>query len=580
MLTAKKADFYGLGERFGLDPVIVRLIRNRDIVGEAAMEEYLYGSMKQLHDPHLMKGMDEAVRIIREKRDAGKKIRIIGDYDIDGICATYLLYRGLSRIGIKTDFMLPERVRDGYGMNCRMIDEAEADGIDTIVTCDNGIAACEPAAYAKKKGMTLIITDHHSIPVSEQGTPVLPEADTILNPHQEDCGYPFKELCGAAVAYKLVCALYEAEGIPSEESEALVEYAGFATVGDIMDLTGENRILVKEGLRRLNHTKNIGLRALIRENGLSERKIMAYHIGFVLGPCLNAGGRLKTAHTSLSLLLAESEQEAAAIASELYQLNVQRKTLTEEGVLEADAQITENGWEKDPVLVVYLPDCHESIAGIIAARVKEKYYRPTLIITDGEDCVKGSGRSIEGYSMFEELQKCKELFLKYGGHPMAAGFSLKKEHINRLRAALNENCRLTEEELTPKIMIDVAMPLHYISEKLIEELEVLEPCGKKNEKPVFAEKNLKVLGARVLGQNRNVLKFRVRNTAGCTMDALYFGDIEELLARIEQRYGPAQVESMLQNRPNAVEFAAIYDPSINEYRGTRTVQIILRSVTL
>lgn len=570
VVAAKRADFGVIAEKFGIDPVTARLIRNRDIVGDAAIEEYLNGSLLNLHSARQMKDCEKAVELLTDKIDEQKKIRIIGDYDIDGVCATYILYRALQLCGANVDYDLPDRILDGYGLNQNLIDLANDEGVDTILTCDNGIAAVEQIAYARSLGMTVIVTDHH-----EPG-PVLPEADALVNPHQKNCQYPYKELCGAAVAYKLVTVLYEAMGISQEESEKLVEFAAFATVGDVMDLTGENRILVKEGLLQLNNTENPGLQALIRVNNLQDKEITSYHIGFVLGPCLNAGGRLDTAKKSLELLLAETEVEATELAEELLELNERRKAMTLEGYQQAVELIETSPMRDDKVLVVYLPDCHESLAGIIAGRLRERYYRPVIVMTQGEHEVKGSGRSIERYSMFEELQKCGELFMKFGGHPMAAGCSLKKENVGELRRRLNELTTLTQEDLTEKVVIDVPMPLNYISEQLIDELSYLEPFGKGNSKPVFAEKNLDICSARAVGQSGRVVRMRVVSVTGTVMDAVYFGDAAVFREYIEKKYGVQETEKLFQGRKNAVQLSMIYYPSIHEYNGMRSIQIVVQ----
>ncbi|EET62514.1 single-stranded-DNA-specific exonuclease RecJ [Marvinbryantia formatexigens DSM 14469] len=570
VVAAKRADFGAIAEKFGIDQVTARLIRNRDVVGDAAIEEYLNGSLLNLHSAHQMKDCDKAAALLADKIDAQKKIRIIGDYDIDGVCATCILYRALQLCGANVDYDLPDRILDGYGLNRNLIDLAGDEGVDTILTCDNGIAAVEEVAYARSLGMTVIVTDHH-----EPGE-VLPEADALVNPHQKSCPYPYKNLCGAAVAYKLVTVLCEAMGIPQDESEKLIELAGFATVGDVMDLTGENRILVKEGLLQLNHTENPGLQALIRVNNLQDKEITSYHIGFVLGPCLNAGGRLDTAKKSLELLLAQSEAEATLLAEELLELNERRKAMTLEGYEQA-VELIENGpMRDDKVLVVYLPDCHESLAGIIAGRLRERYYRPAIVLTQGESAVKGSGRSIESYSMFQELQKCADLFLKFGGHPMAAGCSLEKENVGELRRRLNAQTTLTQEDLTEKIVIDVPMPLGYITERLIEELSCLEPFGKGNSKPVFAEKNLDILSARAVGQSGRVVRLRVANAAGTVMDAVYFGDATLFREYVEEKYGRTETEKLFQGRRNAVQLSVIYYPSIHEYNGLRSIQIVVQ----
>ncbi len=570
VVTTKGADFAAIGRRFGIDPITARLIRNRNVIGEEAIETYLHGSFADLHSPHLLKGCDRAVELLREKIRQKKKIRVIGDYDIDGVMATYILYRGLTRCGAAADHDLPHRIHDGYGLNRNLIDHAREAQVDTIVTCDNGIAAIDEIAYARSLGMTVIVTDHHEV------GPVLPDADVVMNPHQGDCPYPYKGLCGAAVAYKLIAALYEACGVPESESRALVEFAGFATVGDVMDLTGENRVLVKEGLRMLNRTENKGLRALIRANRLEGKKISAYHIGFVLGPCLNAGGRLETAKKSLALMLASTEQEADALALELLNLNEQRKTMTLEGCEQAAEMIDSGEMKNDKVLAVFLPDCHESIAGIIAGRLRERYCRPALVMTRGENAVKGSGRSIEAYSMYDELQKCRDLFFHFGGHPMAAGFSMPEENVGELRRRLNEYTALTWDDLAEKVQIDAALPLEYLSEKMIGELELLEPFGKGNNKPVFAERQLEILRARVVGANASVLRLRLRNSSGCPMDAVYFGDVEKFREYLEETYGPEQAELAYRGCSNSIRLAVTYYPDINEYNGVKSIQIVIQ----
>lgn len=578
MVTAKRADFQSIAEKFHIDQVTARLIRNRDVVGEDAIEEYLNGSLLNLHDPSLMKGMEKATELLLNKIDEQKKIRIIGDYDIDGVTATYLLLKALRRCQAEVDAEIPDRIRDGYGINQQLVRSAWEDGVDTILTCDNGISALKQIEYAKSLGMTVIVTDHHEILSETKDGKTqyrLPHADVIINPHQPDCPYPYKDLCGAVVAWKLIQSLYRAAGIPEQEAANLIEFAAIATVGDVMKLTGENRIIVKEGLLQLNETQNIGLQALIRVNGLAGKEINSYHIGFVIGPCINASGRLDTARKALELFLSESEAEATILAEELLQLNQERKELTQAGYEEAVYLIENTGLMRDKVLVVYLPDCHESIAGIVAGRIRERYYRPVFVLTDGEKSVKGSGRSIEGYSMFEEMQKCSDLFLNFGGHPMAAGCSLKKENVEVLRERLNDLAQLTDEDLTEKIHIDVPMPIDYISEQLVQELDLLEPYGTGNPRPVFAQKDLEVVGARILGQNRNVLKLQLMSKSGCMMDALYFGDIEAMRTYLEEKYGESETEKLFQNRRSKVRLAVVYYPQINEYRDQRTLQIVI-----
>lgn len=564
VVAAKKADFNAIGAEFGIDPVIARLIRNREVTGSESIREYLHGSIRDIPSPWLLKDMRKAVEILKAKIESQARIRIIGDYDIDGVTSTFILLKGMRRVGANTDTYIPDRVSDGYGIHRHLIDQAERDGIDTIVTCDNGIAAADEIAFAKEKGMTVVVTDHHEIPYeeTEHGRALkLPQADAIINPKQPDCTYPNKNLCGAVVAMKLVFALYEAYGIPEQEREEYLELAAIATVGDVMDLQGENRILVKEGLKRLPDTRNKGLRALIRETGLEGGRITAYHIGFVLGPCINASGRLDTAARSLQLLQAETEDEAARLAGDLKGLNDSRKALTEKGKEEAIRLVESTELKNDRVLVVYLPDCHESLAGIIAGRIREKYHRPSFVLTKGETAVKGSGRSIEAYSMYDELVKCGELMEQFGGHPMAAGLSIKEENVEIFRKKLNENCTLTPEDLIPKIVIDVPMPVSYITKRLVEQISLLEPFGKGNTKPLFAQKGLKVLNSRIFGKNRNVAKLQLMDDSGTVMNGIYFGEAEEFL-----RFALGKER-----------ISVIYYPEINRYQGRESLQIIIQN---
>ncbi|MED9965796.1 MAG: single-stranded-DNA-specific exonuclease RecJ [Blautia sp.] len=564
VLTAKRADFAGIGKKFGIDQVIARLIRNRDVVEEEEIRKYLYGGLEDLPSPWLLKDMEKAVEILEKKIHDHVKIRIIGDYDIDGVTSTYILLKGLKRVGAEVDTYIPDRVADGYGIRAHLIEKAAEDGVDTIVTCDNGIAAAQEIQTAKEKGLTVIITDHHEIPYreTENGRElILPLADAVINPKQPDCCYPNKKICGAVVAFKLITALYDRFGISETELEDYLELAAIATVGDVMDLQGENRILVKEGLKRLAETKNKGLRALIQANGLDGGRITSYHVGFVLGPCINASGRLDTAARSLALLNAEDEDEAARLAGDLTALNESRKALTEKGKEAAIEQVETTELKNDRVLVVYLPDCHESLAGIIAGRIREKYNKPSFVLTKGETCVKGSGRSIEGYSMFEELVKCAELMVQFGGHPMAAGLSVEEKNVELLRRRLNENCTLTEEDLRPKVTIDVPMPISYITKNLVEEISLLEPFGKGNTKPLFAQKNLRVLESRILGKNRNVAKLRLMDETSAVIDGMYFGEAEEFIRFAKSRE----------------TISVTYYPEINRYMGKENLQIVIQN---
>ena len=566
MLQTKRADFNAIAARFHISPVTARIIRNRDVEGEKGIDRYLNGTLDQLYDPHLMKDMDKAAALILEKIRTGVRIRIVGDYDIDGVCSTYLLYRGLTRCGAAVDYQIPERIRDGYGINESIIRKAKEDGIDTIVTCDNGIAALEQVRLAKELGMTVIVTDHHEVVRDEDGSQVLPEADAVVNPHRDDCTYPFAGICGGVVAYKLVQVLYEKNGIPEQEWKDMLEFAAIATVGDVMKLQDENRIIVRWGLKQIPHTASAGLRALVEACGLDIYDLTAYHIGFVIGPCLNASGRLKTAKLALELLLCEGMQQSARaeeMAAELRLLNEERKDMTQAGMEQAFEQVDAE-LADDDVLVVYLPDCHESLAGIIAGRVRETYNKPSFVLTRGEDCVKGSGRSIESYHMYQALCGVQDLLLKFGGHPMAAGFSLKEENIDEFRRRLNEQSALTKEDFIPKIWIDVAMPLEYISEALVNELKGLEPFGQGNEKPQFAQKNLRIRSVRAIGRNNNAVRMTVVTEQGRPMEAMVFTVADQF------------VEEAKQSRSIDV----IYYPDINEYNGNRTLQIVVRAYKL
>ena len=571
MVQTKRADFNGLAKELGVSPVSVRIMRNRGMETKEAMERYLYGTLDGLYDGALMKNMGEAVNVLIKKLREEKRIRIIGDYDIDGVCASYLLLTGLRRAerelgkgtgpagSTRIDYEIPDRVRDGYGINEAIIRQAAADGVDTLVTCDNGIAAAKEISLAKELGMTVVVTDHHEVPVEEERQ-VLPPADVVVDPKQEGETYPFREICGAVVAYKLVEKLYEASGVPREEWRALLEFAAIATVGDVMRLQDENRILVKYGLKQMARTRNLGLRKLVEKTGLDITDLSAYHIGFVIGPCLNAGGRLQTAKAALRLFLSEDEAEAERLAEELKELNDIRKDMTKKGEDEAIAQV-EEWYMGDKVLVVFLPDCHESLAGIIAGRVREHFHKPSIVLTRSGDMVKGSGRSIEPYHMFRELTKVRELLPKFGGHPMAAGLSIKEEDVPEFRRRLNENAVLTEEDFIPRVWIDVPMPLEYVTEGLVEELKRLEPFGQGNEKPLFAQKGLMIRSLRVLGKNRNVVKLGLVTDTGLSMDGLLFGDGDAFQRELA---GKDRID-------------IVYYPDINEYNGNRTLQAVIRN---
>ena len=576
VLLRKGADFEAIGKKYQISPRLACLIRNRDVIGEEAVDRYLNGTISDLYDGMLMKDMDKAIDILKEKILEDKKIRVIGDYDIDGVNATYILLEGLERLGADVDSDIPDRISDGYGLNRHLVERAYEAGVDTLITCDNGIAAADEIAYGKEMGMTVIVTDHHEVPFDEQDGEKryrIPSADAVMDPKQPDCLYPFKGLCGAAVAYKLMEALWESMGKDSADLDDLIENVAIATIGDVMDLEDENRIFVKEGLQMLRRTKNPGLKALIECTGIDKNSLNSYHIGFVLGPCINASGRLDTAKRALELLRAGTQKEADILAGDLKALNDSRKDMTEEAVKQAEEQVETTTISKDKVLVVYLPDCHESLAGIVAGRIRENYYKPVFVLTDAE--VKGSGRSIDGYHMYEELNKCKELLTKFGGHRLAAGLSLPKENVGKFREMLNKNCTLTEEEMKEKVTIDMEMPFGCVTEGLVKELELLEPFGKGNTKPVFAARDVTLHGARILGKNRNVLKLQVQDVNGCRIEAMLFHHADDFLGKLEEQYGKTEVEALLKGRGRQIRISMTYYPDINEYMGKKTPQIVV-----
>ena len=580
MVQTKRADFSGLAMRLGVSPVAVRVMRNRGLTEEAEMRKYLYGTLDDLYDPRLMKGMEQAAELIVRKLKEGKHVRIIGDYDIDGVCSTYILLKGFQRAAkelsqrcsleagrysvekendAQIDYEIPDRIKDGYGINESIIRQASADGVDTLVTCDNGIAALREISIAKQLGMTVVVTDHHEVPVDEYGQ-ILPPADAVVDPKQDGETYPFHEICGAVVAWKLIRVLYEKLGIPESEWMDLLEFAAIATVGDVMKLQDENRLIVKYGLKKIGSTKNTGLRKLIEKNNLDIENLSAYHIGFVIGPCLNAGGRLKSAKVALRMLLAEDPERAGEMADELKELNDMRKDMTAKGEAEAIEQV-EKQYMDDKVLVVFLPECHESLAGIIAGRLREHFHKPSFVLTRGETTAKGSGRSIEQYHMYQGLCKVSDLLVKFGGHTMAAGLSLEEKDIDEFRRRLNADAELTEEDFVPKIWIDVPMPFEYVNEKIVQELKDLEPFGQGNEKPLFAQKSLVIRNARVLGKNRNVVKLNLVTETGQPVDGLLFADGDRFL---EEQAGRNMIDM-------------IYYPDVNEYNGTRTLQAVIRN---
>ena len=561
MLQTKRADFNGLAMRLGVSPVAVRIMRNRGLLDEREMRKYLYGTLDDLYDPRQMKGMETAAGIIEKKLIEGKKIRIIGDYDIDGVCSTYILLKGFHRAAGngQIDYEIPDRIRDGYGINESIIRQAAEDGIDTLVTCDNGIAALKEISIAKQLGMTVVVTDHHEVPVDAYGQ-ILPPADALVDPKQDGETYPYHEICGAVVAWKLINVIYEDLGIPEHEWMELLEFAAIATVGDVMKLQDENRLIVKYGLKKIGSTKNTGLRMLVEKNNLDINNLSAYHIGFVIGPCLNAGGRLKSAKVALRMLLEQDPDRVSGLADELKELNDVRKDMTAKGETEAIEQ-GERFYMSDKVLVVFLPECHESLAGIIAGRLREHFHKPSFVLTRGEQSAKGSGRSIEAYHMYQGLCEVSDLLVKFGGHPMAAGLSIEESDIDEFRRRLNENAKLTEDDFVPQIWIDVPMPFEYVNEKIVDELKGLEPFGQGNEKPLFAQKSLTIRNVRVLGKNRNVVKMNLVTNTGHPFDGLLFADGDRFL---EEQTGQNTIDM-------------IYYPDVNEYNGTRTLQAIIKN---
>lgn len=580
VLLRKGADFQHISEKFHISPRVASLIRNRDVIGDDAIEKYLNGTIADLYDGMLMKDMDKAVAVLGEKIKENAKIRIIGDYDIDGIQSTYILLEGFRMLGADVDSDIPDRMKDGYGLNRNLIDRALEADVDTIVTCDNGIAAAEEIAYAKSMGMTIVVTDHHEVPYTEIGGErryILPEADAVVDPKQEDCTYPFKGLCGAAVAYKLVEALMEAMGKDAEDADYLMENVAIATIGDVMDLVDENRIFVKQGLDMLKRTENLGLKALMECTGVNVDKLSSYHIGFVIGPCMNASGRLDTAKRALELLEAKKVAEADLLAGDLKALNDSRKDMTAQAVEEAFIQVENNELKDADVLVVYLPECHESLAGIVAGRIREKYYRPVFVLTKGAEGLKGSGRSIETWHMYEGLNRVKHLLSKFGGHKMAAGLSMPEENLEQFRKEINEKSGITPEDLNEKIAIDMQLPFECVNEKFIGELAVLEPFGKGNARPVFAERQVQVESARILGKNKNVLKLQVKDLHGTRMDAMYFGDVNTFVEYVREKFGDIACECLLHGHGHGIVMAFTYYPDINEYQGVRTPQIVIQN---
>ena len=579
VLLRKGADFQHISEKFHISPRVASLIRNRDVIGDDAIEKYLNGTIADLYDGMLMKDMDKAVAVLGEKIKENAKIRIIGDYDIDGIQSTYILLEGFRMLGADVDSDIPDRMKDGYGLNRNLIDRALEADVDTIITCDNGIAAAEEIAYAKSMGMTVVVTDHHEVPYTEIGGErryILPEADAVVDPKQEDCTYPFKGLCGAAVAYKLVEALMEAMGKDAEDADYLMENVAIATIGDVMDLVDENRIFVKQGLDMLKRTENLGLKALMECTGVNVDKLSPYHIGFVIGPCMNASGRLDTAKRALELLEAKKVAEADLLAGDLKALNDSRKDMTAQAVEEAFIQVENSELKDADVLVVYLPECHESLAGIVAGRIREKYYRPVFVLTKGAEGLKGSGRSIETWHMYEGLNRVKHLLSKFGGHKMAAGLSMREEDVEPFRQKINEICTLTEDDLQEKIHIDVPMPVSYVSFRLVEELELLEPFGTGNPKPVFAQKDLKFVSARALGKAGNVLRFTVEDSEQKRWEMMYFGGKDNFEAYAAEKYGQTALDGLYSGKGSPLYFDVVYYPGVNTWQGNTKLQLVMQ----
>ena len=571
----KGADFKSIGLKYGIDQVTARIIRNRDIVEDEDIRLFLQGDLSDCHDPALMKDGDKLTDILIKKINEGASIRIVGDYDIDGVMATFILKKSLDELGANVSYVIPDRISDGYGLNVRIIDDAYGDGIDTILTCDNGIAAIQEISHAKELGMCVLVTDHHEIPFEEingEKKYILSDADAIVDPHQKDCNYPYKNLCGAAVAWKMMCLLFKKLGKQTGILDEMLENVAFATVGDIMDLNGENRILVKEGLKRIHNTKNIGMRALISQCGLMAEQVESYHFGYVLGPCINASGRLDTATRALQMLLEEDENTASLIASELCVLNEERKELTKAGVDEAIRQYEECGYKDDTVVVIYMPEVHESIAGIIAGRVREYCHKPVFILTKSGDKVKGSGRSIEEYSMYEEMCKVKDVFFKFGGHPMAAGLSLEADRVDEFRRRINENSTLTEQDLMEKVKIDVPMPVSYVTKELVREFEILAPFGKGNPRPVFADKNMYISRMWIIGKNQNVLRLSMVSADGKPVSAIYFGDIDTFVGYLSEKFSSDDVDLAMRGRQNRLVISVVYAPRINSFRDEENLQ--------
>lgn len=582
VMSAKKADFEGLAARFGIDPVVIRIMRNRDLISTEDIELFLNGTEEDVHSPHLLNDMDKAVDILLEALDAGRKIRVIGDYDVDGVTSTFILTKGIRTIGGDVDYSIPNRVTDGYGINESLIEKAAEDGIELIITCDNGIAAKDAFKLAREKGITCIVTDHHEVPfLEENGTVeyIYPDVDAIINPKRHDSTYPFKGICGAMVAYKLICAVSEKRMLPTDIMHELREMAGFGTVCDVMELRDENRVIVKLALQDMNDSHNIGIRALRKVCEIDNKQVSGFHLGFVLGPCVNATGRLDSASLSIELLLSDNIEDAIVKASELRRLNELRKEMTEQGVEEAFKVIDENNLMNNNVMVIYLPELHESLAGIVAGRIRERFYKPVIVITKTEEGLKGSGRSIDAYNMYEELTKVSDVFTKFGGHKMAAGLSLEESRLEELKQRLNDNCALTEDDLQEKIVIDVPMPMSYVSEKLINDLEVLEPFGTGNQKPVFAERNVRFKSFAPMGKNGDMGKFRVVTEDNQNRELILFRGLEDFAGAVNRKFDENAWDMLVAGNglDAGITMNVIYYPGINEFRGNRSIQFVMQN---
>lgn len=585
-VAAKRADFNKWAEEFGISPVLARILRNRELTEEAEIRKFLWGTLQDCYSPWLLKDMDKAVELILEAMAEGCHIRVIGDYDVDGICSSYILTKGLQLLGARADTAIPHRIHDGYGLNEHLIEEARADGVGMIVTCDNGIAAAPQIELADSYGIRVIVTDHHEVPFrleknadgEEVRKELLPPALAVIDPKQEQCSYPFPGICGGVVAYKLIGAIQEKTGNATlgEAMDELLEFAALATVCDVMELKDENRILVREGLKRMKNSRNPGLRALMEVNQIEPARLNAYHLGFVIGPCLNATGRLDTAERGLELLQSRTKVEAMSAARELKELNDSRKNLTLKGVEEAESYIAEHGTAKDKVMIIFLSEVHESLAGIIAGRIRERYNHPVFILTRSEEGVKGSGRSIEGYHMYDAMTGVKQYFTKFGGHAMAAGLSMKEEDIEKLRRDINAACTLEEEDFAVRVHIDVPMPLDYGTEELADELELLEPFGVGNPKPLFAQKELLFLSGMRMGANKTCARYTVRTPDGATRQLVYFGDLERFGAFLDEKYGAGSGEALY---AGGVQFklSVVYQLGKNTYRGQTQLQYIMQN---